>query len=521
MEENYLEINALKVTQPLGNFYAISIPAKQLLEISFSEPLRYVDNEGKVQGSQRVKDVKRLKDIAKYIDSVEMAFPNSIILSANYTPQGGITKDPSERWRIIEESKTGICKLIIPKKMKLAAIIDGQHRLNAFDYVTNEERFSNLQLICSVYFDLPNSYQAFLFATINSNQKRVNRSLALEQFGYNVDDEPEKAWTPEKFAVFLSRKLNIDKENSPLYQHIRVEALDVEKLFDEPIDQQWVISTATIVDGICSLISSNPKRDRIVMQQKSFLTGRSRDMIASIRDYSPLRNHFIAGQDQTIYDTIINYLKEANKYLWQNASGNSYIIKTIGLQAAFDILKFILRKEKATDPTKIDFESYLKKAKHIDFSDRFFQASGIGRSRIRNSIAVLAELIEKSKLKKSDLPYYEQIFSNENTGVQKEKWVWEDEAENAVASTLEKAEWNFGNNTVGLYIDENSDEPTIFVSYDDLFKKLVEIAEAAFAEHLPLDNEFNEQQNENFDAEDLVNSSLVEYESNLERLKWT
>jgi hypothetical protein len=36
--------------------------------------------------------------------------------------------------------------------------------------------------------------------------------LALEQFGYNVGEEPEKAWTPEKLAVFLSRKLNIDKE---------------------------------------------------------------------------------------------------------------------------------------------------------------------------------------------------------------------------------------------------------------------------------------------------------------------
>ncbi|MCZ8217396.1 MAG: DGQHR domain-containing protein, partial [Cyclobacteriaceae bacterium] len=191
MEENYLELYALKVKQPLGDFYVISISARELLEVSFSEPLRYVDNSGNVKGNQRTKDARRLKEIAKYIDSVEMAFPNSIILSVNYTPQGHITKDTTERWRVIEENQTGLCKIIAPKKVKLAAIIDGQHRLNAFEFVQKPERFSDLQLTCSIYFDLPNSYQAFLFATINSNQKRVSRSLALEQFGYNVDDEPD------------------------------------------------------------------------------------------------------------------------------------------------------------------------------------------------------------------------------------------------------------------------------------------------------------------------------------------
>ena len=33
MENNYLELNALKVSQPLGDFYVISITAEKLLEL--------------------------------------------------------------------------------------------------------------------------------------------------------------------------------------------------------------------------------------------------------------------------------------------------------------------------------------------------------------------------------------------------------------------------------------------------------------------------------------------------------
>lgn len=67
MDNNYLELRALKVNQPLGEFFVISICANDLLEISFSEPLQYVAGDGELRGSQRPKDDKRLKEIATYI----------------------------------------------------------------------------------------------------------------------------------------------------------------------------------------------------------------------------------------------------------------------------------------------------------------------------------------------------------------------------------------------------------------------------------------------------------------------
>lgn len=518
----FKEYPALKITQPLGDFYVISINAEDLLAVAYSEPMQYVDEFGNVKGSQRPKDEKRLKEIAKYIESVEMAFPNSIILAANYTEKGTISKDKTERWQIIEDKNCGIYKIRIPQKVKLAAIIDGQHRLKAFEYVNDPERFSNLQLVCSIYFDLPNSYQAFLFATINSNQKRVDRSLALEQFGYNVGEEPEKAWTPEKLAVFLSRKLNIDKELSPFYQHIKVAPLNPENLFTEGITKTWVVSTATVVDGITSLISTNAKRDRIEMQQKSFLSGRNREMLSKFTsDNSPLRNQFIEGKDQTIYNTIINYFKVIDELLWSKIiSDKSYIIKTVGVQAAFDVLKMILKKNQNNLPENIDFTKYITPSINIDFSDKYFQASGIGRSRIKNIIGLAAGLIEKSKLKKRDIPYFETIIEGNNTNTEKDKWIWEEEAENAVINALEKIDWNYGNKTVGLILDSDYDKPTIFKDYNSFFYKLVEIAEIAFVTSLPSDNEFAEEQKEKFDAEDLVNSHLTEYEENLNKLGW-
>lgn len=516
---NYLEINALKVEQPLGDFYVISIGADKLINLAFSEPLKYIDNKGNVQGSQRVKDEKRLREIGRYIESVEMAFPNSIILTANYNQNGHIVKDEAERWRVVEDKSNGTFKMIIPKKQKLAAIIDGQHRLSAFDYVKDKSLLSKIHLVCSVYFDLPNSYQAFLFATINSNQKRVDRSLALEQFGYNVDDEPEKSWTPEKLAVFLTRKLNTDT-NSALHKHIKVAPLNYENLFETPITNDWVVSTATIVDGIASLISSNPKRDRILMQQKSMFGGRNRDMLKDVRDTSPLRITFLQGNDLTLYETVNNYFKVVDNLFWKNRSNNSYIFKTVGIQALFDVLKTILRTVNLENIENTDFNSILIKASNIDFTDKFFQSSGIGRGRIKNSINVMIGLMDKEKIKKKDLPSYELIFEHKRTEIEKEKWLWEEEAENKIINLLENSTWSYESKTVGLYLDEEYEEITVFNDFEHFKQKLVEIAESTFFDYLPSDNEFAEEQIEKFDSEDLVNSLLVDYEVNLKKLNW-
>src|SRR5439155_5762480 len=113
--------------------------------------------------------------IATYINTYESAFPNSIILAANYVNYGELQEDETKRWRV--ESVDGArFQLIIPTSEKMASVVDGQHRLLGFDYCSPDRK--SMELLCSVYMDLPYPYQAYLFATININQRKVNKSLA-------------------------------------------------------------------------------------------------------------------------------------------------------------------------------------------------------------------------------------------------------------------------------------------------------------------------------------------------------
>lgn len=391
-----MKLIALKVKQPLAEFFIVKIKARDLLEIAFSEQLQYVNDDGLLKGSQRKLNETRLKEIGRYIDSVEMSFPNSLILAANYTSDGEITEDEDKRWTIIRLSDD-IYEINIPTKEKLAVIIDGQHRLFAFAYSKKEERL-DIEIPCSIFFDLPNSYQAFLFATINGNQKKVDPSLSVEQFGFNVSDEPIKSWTPEKLAVFITRKLNFStKLNSPFYNKIKVAPIHN---FDIVSDKSsWYISTATIVQGILSLYSSNPKRDRVEMGQEHIFKGRSRSLVEPINDKSPLRSYFLNEKDDAITKIIINYFNLIDEYLWKVANKNSYIIKTIGIQALFDFLKTILQIENNFE--NIDFKKYIIPIKQIDFSDDYFQASGVGKSRIKRVLYYLNNI--EIDLKEIDL----------------------------------------------------------------------------------------------------------------------
>ena len=61
---SYLTLTAIRVEQPLGEFYITKFKAKDLLEISFSEELTYIDENGRLKGPQRKKDDKRLREIA-------------------------------------------------------------------------------------------------------------------------------------------------------------------------------------------------------------------------------------------------------------------------------------------------------------------------------------------------------------------------------------------------------------------------------------------------------------------------
>jgi DNA phosphorothioation-associated DGQHR protein 1 len=403
--------NSILVQQPFGSFYVASLPASLLLKVARSEIARAVqspgDNVYHIEGTERINNERRHEKIGKFIDTDECTFPTSIILAANYIPSGVLPQDDERRWEVIEERK-GEFVLSIPSDAPVSAIVDGQHRLHGFNFATRND-LDSIQLACSVFFDLPNPYQAYLFATVNYNQKKVDRGLAFELFGFDVEEEEAPQWTPEKLAVFLCRKLNSEKE-SPLRDRIKISAQDDRLLAPVgPTGATRKVSTATVVDGILSLVSTDPLGDRTKMHRRR--DRRSRKDLSA--DRSPLRSAFLQSNDLLVYTIVRNFFVAVKDTLWNKASGSSYITRTVGIQACFDVLKTIVSDFLDKKTISVDaFSEKLNAAAFIEFGDQFFQASGIGRTHIRNILLLALRKTTISELPDKDKSEYRRLLEH-------------------------------------------------------------------------------------------------------------
>ncbi|TIM38464.1 MAG: DGQHR domain-containing protein [Mesorhizobium sp.] len=392
---------AVRVDQPLGSFFVVALPAELLLSVAFSDAMVATlrsDGDGyDLDGTQRLSQPKRLVQIGQYIDRSDAAFPNSIILAANFRQDGLIEDEEGQeedeqaplgngnrRWSISQKDD-GCYALTIPTSSKLAAIIDGQHRLFAFAEATRKERLQ-MELLCSIYLDLPKPYQAQLFATINSTQKPVDKSLTYELFGYNISEEEPRYWSPDKLAVFFTRKLGTDPL-SPLFGRIVIAPKKDASFTETANNADWRISTAVAVEGIMRLFSSNPKRDTQYLLTP-FRKERA-SLAAGAKDKSPLRSVYFETNDKLIYTLIFNYISACNDVFWRNAAQGSFIVKTVGVQALFDVLRrFFAASALSGRDVSVDyFAKQLAPAGGIDFSaDEYKNASGSGRSFIRRAI---------------------------------------------------------------------------------------------------------------------------------------
>ncbi|EHK9183093.1 DGQHR domain-containing protein [Vibrio vulnificus] len=376
-------IPAIKVEQPLGVFYVFKMKASDLDKITFSSRAKYeksglLNNTFKViKGNQRELDSDREKDIARFINSVESALPNSIILGANFTENGDLAEE-SNRW-FVDEDNNGFCTLHIPSEQKLAAVIDGQHRLAG---CVKSER-PDIELLCTVYLDLPIPYHAFLFANINANQKKVPRSLAYELYGFGTEEESKDIWSPEKLAVSIVRKLNFSDE-SMIKGLIILGAKD-----SENDSNKAFISLASLVDSIMKLFTTNPKKDRDhILYYRNKKGRKTLGKNASL----PLRDLYIDGQDDEIEHLIFEFIN----YIFSKYKKNSYLFKTIGVESLFSILKEYLKKGGGMDIGSI--MTFLMPIWEIDFSIDYYTASGIGKSRISNTLMVVTGLKDISSI---------------------------------------------------------------------------------------------------------------------------
>ena len=402
----YHVARCVRVDQPLAPFVLAMIPSNILLETCYSIPASVGEDRSlySVVGAQRGLREKRLDEIGRYLESADAAIPNTIILGANYN-RDGTPVDPSRRWRLESTPMNGVYDLVIPVAEEVASIIDGQHRLMAFEHTEK----TNMHLACSIYLDLPVAYHAFVFATINFNQQKVDRSLAYQLFGASLDEEPSDSWSPEKVAVFLARKLNADAD-SPFAERLRLGLED-----SDQGGQRRAISLATVVDGILSLVSKDPKRDRDELAKKP-MRSRNRKLLGEGgADKTPLRELYRVGNDLAIYQVCRNFFAAAKEVFWDDSDERSFIGKTVGVQALFDVLRQTLSQKriKIEDARKGAFMDILNPLGRVNFADAFFQASGTGRTRIRNvlQLGIGARDMESVRADETDRGHYRRILA--------------------------------------------------------------------------------------------------------------
>nr|WP_169050486.1 DGQHR domain-containing protein [Brenneria salicis]NMN93036.1 DNA phosphorothioation-associated DGQHR protein 1 [Brenneria salicis ATCC 15712 = DSM 30166]RBP58897.1 DNA phosphorothioation-associated DGQHR protein 1 [Brenneria salicis ATCC 15712 = DSM 30166]RLM29412.1 hypothetical protein BHG07_15295 [Brenneria salicis ATCC 15712 = DSM 30166] len=394
-----MKLPAIKVAQPLGDFYVVSIPAEVLLNVCYTIRAEILDGFedqsishvgmfiSKLIGNQRVTAKSRLDEIKRYTETVDASFPNSIILGVNYSSDGTLVTDEAIRWDI-EHKDNGFYYLTIPTGEKLASIIDGQHRVFGF---TNSN-CKDMELLCSVYLDLPLAYHGRIFTNININQRRVDKNLAYNLFQFDMEQGEPSSWSPETLAVYFTRVLSEDV-NSPLRGKIKLGVVNG--------GSNSTISMASIIDGILSLITNNPKTDRDILQTKKVSEGRDRNMLLSIPSKAPLRKLYLDNKDKTLFDIILSFLASIVNQLWKF----NVFKKTLGMQACFDFLKIICEDD---GYSHIDINVLLKKASFVNFDDPFFGVQSKLRVRIKNTLIVASGIKVLSDLNiKNDADYSE------------------------------------------------------------------------------------------------------------------
>lgn len=277
-------------------------------------------------------------------------------------------------------------RLNIPTNGRLASIIDGQHRLEGFEYAGKDRQ--EMELPCAVFINLPRPYQAKIFATINFNQKRVDKSLAYELFGYDLNESNADKWPPDMLGVYFARVLE-GRSDSPFKGHIKLALLDEDEDFAPvPEGTPWAVSVACIVEGVTKLISEKPIADR-----SALASGKANTRNQLPDDKAPLRDLYRNQQDKRLLICVTEFFSVVGRLIWAEQVPSSFAWRTVGVLALFDVMREgLIAGRLSPDNMEASAGQFLEDAAKFNFADDFFHASGAGRVRIRNVLRVLVGL---------------------------------------------------------------------------------------------------------------------------------
>lgn len=343
MKKNKIEIPLMILEQPIGSFYIGKVKAKDIIHNLKVEPR----NNNK--GIQRRLIDDRIDEIAMYTEDPEATFPTPIIVSIDKNPKESL-KQLNNVFFTFEYYNDEI----------IGEILDGQHRIEG---IKKSRNINDFELLIVLMFELTEEEKAYVFTTINSNQRSVSKSLIYDLF------QLSERRSPYKTCHEIARLMNSD-EDSPFYRKLKM--LGSKKYKTECLSQ------GTFVNYLVELISEDPKKDMIDIKKD----------IELVNDNNfPLRLYFINDEDHIIYKILLNMFsavsevfetewKEEKEYILLRAIGYG------GIMRAFPEIYKICKKDK--DFTKNNFKAIFTKvkkqliSKKMNLSFDSFEASGKG-----------------------------------------------------------------------------------------------------------------------------------------------
>lgn len=318
-------VPVLEVKQPIGDFYLGVMSAKDLLSITYADIRKIETDIDRYVGIQRTVNKDRVKEIASFTKSIDATFPTGIVIAIKGECAERV--DSGTKLRIYEglDLETG-------NKINLnevASILDGQHRVEGLRLAGQMD----FNVPVSIFVDADIADQAYIFATVNLAQTKVNKSLVYDLLDY------AKARSPQKTAHDVT--VAFDKfKDSPFFHLIK-------RLGARTPGRDWeTLAQATIVNKIIPLLSSDPEQDRYELAMNNKVSSDS-----SSYENTPLRYLWVNNKDDQIARILLEYfssIKETWPTAWSSREKGQILTRTNGFRAFMRLFKNIYLKEKPT-----------------------------------------------------------------------------------------------------------------------------------------------------------------------------
>ncbi len=310
-----MKILALRVIQPLGEFFVTSLKARTLVGRVENRPRS--SQEPSNRDIQRVFSEKRVREISDFTGDPQATFPTPIIIAV----RSDVVKQVEIDQECLGQIEHSFSCFDLPDDGLIGDVLDGQHRVLGLQRSDHKDEFD---LPVVMMFDLEPDDKAFVFSIINSKQTPVKASLIYDLFGLS------EYRSPQKTAHFVAQSLNVT-EGSPFRGRLKM--LGHKESHHE---KRVMLSQGSFGARLVDLISKDPAADATAIKERKALADNPK---------CPLRKYFIKGEDEAIFKITMNYFSAvaaAFEIEWNDDDGNYVIRKTVGYTALIIVLRHLM-----------------------------------------------------------------------------------------------------------------------------------------------------------------------------------